>query len=75
MPDGWVMPIQSAQPDVATNATPANRMPQPPDAPPRTRNSNHGPNVSMTDVPREKAAMMAAPFSTLADSEATNNAE
>ena len=50
-------------------------MPQAPDCPPRSLSSNQGPAVSEIDVPIENKAMMVAPSTALADSEATSKAE
>ena len=74
-PVGWVTPIHKAQPDVAANANPASLMANPPDCPPLTRKSNHGPAVKATEVPAAKATMMTNPSKALADRDATNNAE
>ena len=74
-PVGLVMPIQSAHPDVAANARPARRMPQAPERPPRNRSNSHGPAVNDREVPAENKAMIVAPSTAFADSEATSNAE
>ncbi len=69
------MPIHSAQPEVATKAKPASRMPQAPDAPPRKRNINHGAMVKVMAVPTPNAAMISAPCKGEADKAATMSAE
>ena len=69
------MPIHSAQPDVAIRATPASRMPHPPEAPPRRRNNSQGAMVNVMAVPTPNAAMISAPCTADADKAATIKAE
>lgn len=74
-PVGCVMPIHNAQPAVSDSETPAKRMPQAPEAPPRTLKSSQGATVKATDVPAANASMMTAPSHAVADKDATNKAE
>lgn len=69
------MPIHSAQPEVTISATPASRMPQAPDAPPRKRSINNGAMVKVMAVPTPNAAMISAPCKGEADKAATISAE